>query len=157
MVPNVGPNRYGPRMAEWVGSNGFRLFPEDDPHTAPATALLVPSAGGRLTLLTYTWTHPTDGPQEGVFAFGSAQDAADALFCDTWHQSSPQTMTRAAHEPAWFQCAYGDGWHWQIAVTVTEDELTLLMRNVIPDGSRRPAGPYETMVMKLVAAGTDRG
>ena len=56
----------------WQGSNGFRMMPADPFSESPASATLSLAAGGCLGTLGYTWTHPEDGAQDGLLAFGTA-------------------------------------------------------------------------------------
>ena len=59
----------------WEGSNGFRMMPGDQFSEFPATATLSVAAAGCLGTLGYTWTHPEDGVQDGLLAFGAAGGA----------------------------------------------------------------------------------
>ena len=53
-------------------------------------------AGGHLVAISYAWSHPADGPQDGllvVWATGDG-DGLEALWGDSWHQSpKPTTCT----------------------------------------------------------------
>src|SRR3954447_24879218 len=65
---------FGRLAGTWTGSNGFRLMPTDDLYDAPATAALSTAAGGHDLVVSYTWAHPVDGPQDGVLVVGSPED-----------------------------------------------------------------------------------
>lgn len=54
------------------GVNGFRLMPDDPLQEFPATASLSTAAGGHLTVFTYTWQHPDDGPQDGLLLISAS-------------------------------------------------------------------------------------
>jgi len=62
----------------WEGSNSFRLMPGDPFSEAPAAGTLALAAGGCLATFGYTWTHPEDGDQDGLLAFGLASPPASA-------------------------------------------------------------------------------
>jgi hypothetical protein len=133
-------------------------MPTDAMAELPATLELRHGAGGHLTCVAYSWSHPTDGPQEGLLTVGLAQESGQltALWGDSWHQQ-PTCMTLAG-EPAGeggFSLAgeYGQGWGWRISVRADgPDAVRLRMENVIPDEQATPdvpAGPYVVMEMAL--------
>ena len=62
------------RAGAWTGTNGFRLMPADPMHDAPATAEVDVKAGGSLVAISYTWSHPADGPQDGLLVLGAGGD-----------------------------------------------------------------------------------
>jgi hypothetical protein len=78
----------GQASGSWKGSNGFRLMPTDPLSEFPAAATLSVGAGGCLGTLGYIWTHPEDGAQDGLLAFGIAgsNNSIVALWADSWHQ-----------------------------------------------------------------------
>jgi hypothetical protein len=139
----------------WAGTNAFRLMPADDLFDAPATATVTTVAGGHAVVITYTWVHPQDGPQEGTLLIGSPdeQGEATAAWGDSWHQQPsirtlPGTLADGRLEVA---ADYGGGWRWTIAVE-GDDPLTMTMFNVVPDEyatDESPAGPYPAMITEL--------
>ena len=52
------------------GEGGFRLMPGDEMAAGEASATVEAPAGGYALTLTYTWTHPDDGLQDGVLLAG---------------------------------------------------------------------------------------
>jgi hypothetical protein len=140
----------------WSGTNGFRLMPSDPLREFPATAAVTTAAGGHLTLVTYTWQHPDDGPQDGVLLIGPTGegDAVTATWGDSWHQQ-PTTMvlsgSRDADGSVSVECGYGGGWSWRIRLEIAAAGLRLLMENVVPadqSGPDKPAGPYPVMLLQ---------
>jgi len=144
-------------VGAWAGSNGFRLMPSDPLHEAPATAEVTTAAGGNLVAITYTWSHPTDGAQDGLLVVGTAEDpgAATAFWGDSWHQSpTPRACVGTFDgDTVTVGYEYEAGWRWQITVDpIDTANLQLRMDNVIPadavpDGVT--AGPYPAMVTEL--------
>ncbi len=140
----------------WTGTNGFRLMPSDPQSELPATAALSSAAGGHLTVLTYTWQHPDDGPQDGLLLVAAAAegDAVTATWGDSWHQK-PDTMMLTGHRAddgaVSLEGSYAGDWAWQIQLATSEaGELRLQMNNVIPSGhatAEIPAGPYPVMLL----------
>ncbi len=103
-----------------AGTNGFRLMPTDDFHDAPATAVVTSAAGGNVVVVTYTWSHPEDGPQDGVLLVGSPDDeqVVSAAWGDSWHQK-PSILTLAgtlAGDRLEVTADYGGGWQWTISL-----------------------------------------
>ncbi len=95
---NTPRNALGPLAGTWEGTNGFRLMPADELHRAPATATVTPAAGGHDVVVTYTWVHPQDGPQDGIMLVGSPdeQGKVTAAWGDSWHQQ-PSIRTLVGH------------------------------------------------------------
>lgn len=145
------------------GSGGFRLMPGDDMATGDASATLTPQADGHALVLTYSWTHPEDGPQTGVLLAGSPEqegDAVEASWIDSWHQKpSPLHLTGTLESSALELSAFYSGtWGWQIRLDLGSPEATVVvMRNVIPEealdqappGEAMQAGPYDVMDLRL--------
>jgi hypothetical protein len=140
--------------ASWAGTNGFRLMATDALADGPATAVLVPAAGGHLTSFAYTWVHPADGPQDGLLVFGPGPAVA-AFWGDSWHQQpEPRLLagTVADDGTIELECDYGGGWAWQISLRADADAVEMVMRNVIPADQvdeGEVAGPYVVMQMDL--------
>jgi hypothetical protein len=152
----AAPNNELAHLAgSWAGTNGFRLMPDDDLAVAPATATVTTAAGGHAVVVTYTWVHPQDGPQEGTLLVGSPDDEgqATAAWGDSWHQQ-PSIRTFAgtlAGGRLEVTADYGGGWRWTIAIE-GGDPLALTMFNVVPDEyatDENPAGPYPAMIAEL--------
>ncbi len=139
----------------WRGTNGFRLMPTDEFHDAPATAVVATAAGGHVVVVTYTWSHPDDGPQDGALFVGSPDDeqTVGAAWGDSWHQK-PSILTLTGTLTAGrleVTADYGGGWQWTIALE-GDDPLRLTMQNVVPDEQATDeiaAGPYPVMVAEL--------
>lgn len=124
----------------WVGTNRFRLMPDDQPAESVATAQLSVGAGGNLAVLAYTWAHPVDGEQDGLLALGPAEEpgAVLALWGDSWHQKPAATYLRGAADAdsVTVGYAYAEGWQWRITLTVDgPDVLRWRMDNVVPPSS----------------------
>ncbi len=142
----------------WEGSNSFRLMPGDPFSEAPAAGTLALAAGGCLATFGYTWTHPEDGDQDGLLAFGLAggDNAIVALWSDSWHQHPDVKVCEGSRDETGVISVgleYGDGWGWQITLDATgADVLSLRMDNVIPPAvatEEISAGPYVVMSMEL--------
>jgi hypothetical protein len=131
----------------WAGTNGFRLMPEDPLAEAPAMITVTPGAGGHLAVVAYTWTHPDDGPQDGVLLAGPADEAGAVAVTwgDSWHQHPvPMTLTgRRAGTGFAVEAGYGGGWAWRIALDGDAAGLRLGMDNLGPD-----TDPYPVMVLR---------
>ena len=124
-------------LGSWTGTNQFRMMPTDEPSVAPATAQLHDGAGGTITVVRYTWTHPESGVQEGLLAVGTGEspDAAVALWGDSWHQApAAASLTgTVGQSEVTLAYAYGEGWEWRIVLDVGDPEvLRLRMDNVVP-------------------------
>ncbi len=139
----------------WHGTNGFRMMPTDEFHDAPATATLTTAAGGQAVVVTYTWVHPDDGPQEGVLLLGSPDEhqAVTAAWVDSWHQHPAVLMLAGVATDGRLEVTadYGGGWLWTIAVE-GDVALRLTMLNVVPPEQATDevaAGPYPVMVAEL--------
>ncbi len=136
-----------------LGTNSFRLMPDHEFAAAPASATITTAARGSLVTIGYGWTHPDDGAQEGALVLADAgPDRVSGLWIDTWHQQQAQPLNEVAATDSRvvFEFEYGDGWCWQIAVTVA-DALTVTMRNFVPadPGSGRDAIAYDVMRTRL--------
>ncbi len=143
-------------VGTWRGTNGFRMMPTDEFHEAPATATVTTAAGGKVAVVTYTWEHPQDGPQDGVLLVGSPdaqQQKVNAAWADSWHQQ-PSILTLSgtlADGRLEVTADYGGGWEWTI-VLEGENPLRLTMHNVVPvehATDEVAAGPYPVMVAEL--------
>ena len=154
---SIGPV-VGQASGSWEGSNAFRMMPTDPFSEFPASATLSVTAGGYLGTLGYTWTHPEDGVQDGLLAFGNASrdNAIVALWADSWHQHPEARVCEGTVDEQGVISVgleYGDGWGWQIVLDATNrDVLALRMDNVIPPEvatEEISAGPYLVMSMEL--------
>ena len=146
----------GRLAGKWRGSNGFRMMPTDEFNEAPATATVTTAAGGHVVVVTYTWAHPQDGPQDGVLLVGSPaerEQAVTAAWADSWHQH-PSILTLSGTLVGGrleVTADYGGGWKWTIALE-GNDPLRLTMHNVVPAEEATDdveAGPYPVMVAEL--------
>lgn len=121
----------------WVGTNRFRLMPDDPSAEAPATAQLSLGAGGNVAALAYTWTHPDDGAQDGLLVLGPDESPGGvvALWGDSWHQqpAAKQLRGAAGQDTVTVGYAYAEGWEWRITLTTERpDMLRWRMDNVVP-------------------------
>jgi len=144
-------------VGTWAGTNGFRLMPGDPLRTFPATARVATAAGGHLVVVAYTWRHPDDGPQDGLFLVGRGGDggAVTATWADSWHQKpEPMSLTGRAAQALDLEGVYGGDWRWRIRVEQEEGgQLLVTMDNVVPVGEATqdvPPGPYPVMVLRAV-------
>jgi hypothetical protein len=142
----------------WVGTNGFRLMPQDALAEFPAAMTVATAAGGYLTSVAYSWEHPDDGPQDGLLVVGAAGEdhSLVAMWGDSWHQKPAPMSLSGRHRPGTaveLDGDYGGGWGWRVVFDTTNAEaLRMRMDNVIPAEhatSEIPAGPYPAMVMEL--------
>lgn len=145
---------FAKHRGSWTGPNDFRLMPTDEPHTAPATLELSAAAGGNLTLVAYTWSHPADGPQDGFLTIGQGEsaDQAVALWADSWHQQpAPTTLAGdLTADTVALSYTYAGDWQWIITLDATApDTLTLRMDNVVPSSAGNPATTYWAMQATL--------
>lgn len=131
-------------------------MPTDSPHLAAATAEVSTAAGGNLTGITYAWSHPEDGPQDGLLVIGPGDepDGAVAFWGDSWHQPQPTILAGGFGEGLLVvSYEYGGEWLWQITVDATKpDSLTLGMENVVPESAATDAiaaGAYVAMLTDL--------
>lgn len=149
-----------------TGQGGFRLMPEDEMAVGDASATVEAPAGGYALSLTYTWTHPDDGLQDGVLLAGSPEEGADtveATWLDSWHQQPGPlhltgTLDGATYGVLELSAFYSGAWGWQIRLDLTSaEETVIVMRHVIPaealhqapPGTQMTAGPYEVMDLRL--------
>ena len=140
-----------------MGTNGFRLMPADSLHVEAATADVSVAAGGNLTTIAYTWSHPDVGAQDGLLVIGPNGEppGAIAFWGDSWHQQPEPTVLLGGVEDGLLivSYAYGGEWRWQITVDATDPAmLALRMDNVVPQSAATEAvdaGPYPAMVTEL--------
>lgn len=145
----------------WVGSNAFRLMPDDDAYHADSTAVVSTAAGGSLTVITYTWVHLEEGAQDGLLVLGPGSEVNEvtSFWGDSWHQTpEPALLTGTGTKGALtVGFDYGGGWRWQIRVEAGDpDVLRLIMNNIVPPSAATdtlPAGSYCAMATTLRRAG----
>jgi hypothetical protein len=139
----------------WAGTNGFRLMPSDLLVELPATLTVTTAAGGHLTSVAYSWTHPDDGPQDGLVVIGAGdrEGSLVAVWGDSWHQQpTPMSLTGGPGPDATVELSaeYGGGWAWRIVFDAADAEnLRMRMDNIIPADratAEKSAGPYPVMV-----------
>lgn len=144
----------------WSGTNEFRLMPVDPFVGSTASATLQVTAGGALAALTYAWSHPEDGPQDGLLVVwpGADEGHTAGVWADSWHQRSQPMALRGTSEPDGalaLSGTYAEEWGWVILVNGGEDGLEVRMDNVVPASyasDEGPAGPYPVMRMLLQRA-----
>ena len=145
-----------------TGTNAFRLIPDDAMHEAPATATVRSSAGGHALVLTYTWEHAEDGPQDGVLLVASADDGGvvHATLLDSWHQHPAPMHLTGRMLPgglgASVSAVYAEVYGWEVDVRLDAGELAMDMRNVLPaeDVPQESAGAatatrYDVMLLRV--------
>ena len=141
----------------WTGTNQFRLMPTDPFQDSPATAQVSIAARGNLTTIAYTWSHPDDGPQEGLLVVAPSDEpnAVVAMWGDSWHQSPAPRVLDGTFDGARVvaRYEYGDDWWWQITIDATiPDALSIQMDNIVPESAvpeGAPAGAYSAMLADL--------
>ncbi|NUR09830.1 MAG: hypothetical protein HOQ22_14150 [Nocardioidaceae bacterium] len=136
----------------WVGTNRFRLMPDDAPAEADATARLTVGAGGNVATLAYTWAHAVDGPQDGLLMVGPGDVPGEvlALWGDSWHQKPAAAQLRgsAGDDTLTVGFSYAEGWEWRITLTADEpDVLRWRMDNVVPPSPSRGPEPVTYWAM----------
>ena len=144
----------------WAGTNGFRLMPADSLYVAAATAHVSIAAGGNLTMVAYTGSHPDDGAQDGLLVVGPNAEPPDAVafWADSWHQHPDPTVLhgRLRDGVLVVSYAYGGDWRWEITVDAQNPEvLAIRMDNIVPQSVAAEggdAGPYSAMVVDLQRA-----
>ena len=122
---------FGRSAGTWSGTNGFRLMPTHNFHEAPAAAQPTTAADGHDLLLTYTWAHPADGPQDGVLLVGSPESGEHGVTAaggDSWHQKPviltlTGTLTDGGLE---LTADYGGGWQWVISLDGEHDDALVM-------------------------------
>lgn len=131
-------------------------MPTDPPRTAPATATVATAAGGHLTTVTYTWTHPADGPQDGLLVLGADEGGTAAAFWgDSWHQHpGPRTLSGPVTGGVW-SVGYDyvpDEWRWQVVVDTSRvDVLRFRMDNVPLAGGEPPYAAMDAVFQRAAA------
>lgn len=148
---------FASHVGAWSGPNAFRLMPSDAPHDAPMTAEISLAVAGQLAQIAYSWSHATDGEQQGLLVFGTGDEtgAVTAFWGDSWHQHpAPRTLdgtTRNGVTTVGYN--YSGAWRWEIVIDLANPELlTLTMNNVIPAAEATDelaAGAYAAMRAEL--------
>lgn len=144
----------------WHGTNAFRLMPNDAQHHSLATAVVAQAAGGQLTSIAYSWSHPEDGNQDGLLVLGPDSSGTEksgviGFWGDSWHQGpDPRVLSGSiGHGRITVSYDYGNEWRWQITLDTSEPhELKLLMENVVPASAGTEdlaQGPYTAMLAEL--------
>lgn len=154
--------------SDLAGSCAFRLLPGDD-LTEAASSASVARVGAEGVLVSYRWSHPSDGEQQGALLVGGrAEDGrVEAAWFDTWHQQ-PGLMTLVGERDGSvtdLRGSYAPQWGWTIRLELRDAAevdpaaagavVSLTMCNVVPESAcdgepgETPAmspGPYEVMV-----------
>lgn len=135
-------------VGDWYGSCAFRMMPTDDFADAPSTLSIGAAASGRAVTLSYTWQHPDDGEQSGTLLLGTPGEdgAVSAAWVDSWHQPAVGLLTgTTSRDGAEVAYEYAPGWTWEVGVRRGDDDVSMVMRNVVPEGQGGPAGAYVVM------------
>jgi len=154
--------RFAGHTGHWTGTNSFRMMPDDPFVDAAATADVTIAAAGNLTSIGYAWSHPDDGPQDGLIVLGLDDDGRSTAFWgDSWHQQpAPKVLSGSADGGrVVLGYEYGGGWEWRITVDATDlQSLTIQMDNVIPPNestAQIAAGAYVAMLVRLSRSTAD--
>ena len=148
LIASLGKTRpmrvFADHVGSWAGTNEFKLMPDDEPAAADFTADVSVAAGSNLVALSYTWSHPADGAQDGLLTVGLSEEPsiAVALWADSWHQSPTAAVMTGVLQGAvvTFTYEYAERWVWRTVLDATDPgALTLRMDNVVPDGAPYPA------------------
>lgn len=154
-----------------TGVGTFRMMPTDDFASGAASAAAAAHADGYALDVSYTWTHPQDGPQDGVLLVGSPSEEAggsggsgeqgqiEATWLDSWHcKPTPMHFTgRREQGTVTLETTYAGSWGWHIVLELDPAAgMRIVMRNVVPpqvaEGKDDPqafSGPYDVMVLDL--------
>lgn len=153
------------------GTCAFRLMPHDELTEGPSSARLR-RVGPTQLALSYTWTHPVDGPQQGLVLVGGPGDDGDAItaaWADSWHQQPGLMTLTGTRTGDGFDVAatYAAEFGWEISLHTKEPgETTMTMLHVVPesalasapaDGPPMSAGPYEVMVARWTGSDSPAG
>ena len=138
---------YGVRLGDLQGTATFRMTPDEEFATDPSGASVDVVADGRALSLAYWWTHPEDRRRhEGLLLLGAPGEGGEvaAAWIDAWHQQTVVALSgRATETGALVAYDYAPGWGWEIELEVGAGVPCLVMRNVVPAGEGRQAGPYD--------------
>ena len=126
------------------GTCAFRLMPTDELADAPSSLSVSHAAAGRAALLTYTWRHPEDGDQTGTLMLGTPDDEGvlTAAWVDSWHQPAVALLTGGDGVVGY---EYAPGWRWEVEVAATDDAVSMVMHNVVPERDGEPGVRYDVM------------
>lgn len=129
----------------WKGTNKLIMKPDDPVHECETMASVEFGANGKCLMISYQWSFEDDD-QEGLILVNPSKDAAAKIvWIDSWHQndfmllsgrfSGSEVSTKANYT----QPEYGD-WAWRITLDAAEeDEFSIRMFNIFPDGTEVPA------------------
>jgi hypothetical protein len=139
---------YDVPLGDGDGTCAFRLMPTDEFDAGASTVSVEAAAAGRAVIVTYTWAHPTDGPQTGTLLLGvpGEDGSVSAAWVDSWHQRDVVSLTGTRTATgATVAYEYAPGWTWEIEVAVDAGNLSLVMRNGVPASEDGPATRYDAM------------
>ena len=132
---------------KWVGTNRLQ-----DPRTgiveaSPGTVAVTPILSGRFVRLDYTWVYQ-GSPQEGslLIGHGASEGVVTGHWIDTWHMGDKLMSCAGPVDPGGpisvrgsYAAAHGPDWGWRILLTAQPHRLTLVMRNITPQGGEELA------------------
>jgi hypothetical protein len=128
-------------MGDWSGTNAFRMMPDDDYTSSPASLAIQRGPGDGTLLVRYTWAHEGTTHHGLLLVTAGDDGAAEAVWLDSFHQQ-PQWMTLsgALHEGGRVTVAgtYAEVWGWRISIDPTDGIPELVMDNVPPAGEPYP-------------------
>ena len=139
---------YDVPLGEWSGRCEFRLMPTDAFVAGTSALAVTVAASGRAVLLTYTWTHPDDGPLAGTLMLGvpDASGGVSAAWVDSWHQRDVVALTgTGGSASAAVGYEYAPGWQWEIEVVVGDGTVSIVVHNLVPARESAPAVRYDVM------------
>jgi hypothetical protein len=128
-------------LGDWSGSNAFRMMPDDEYVSSPATLTVERGPGEGALVVRYTWAHE-GSHHEGLLlvTFGD-EGAAEAVWLDSFHQQ-PQwlALAGAVHDGGRVTLAgtYAEVWGWRISVDPSDGVPEIVMDNVPPGAEPYP-------------------
>ncbi len=127
----------------WAGENLLRLSwqtPSEFKSTGELTAAT--AVREKFLNITYQWSHE-DTPHEGLLLIGfdAENQTANAAWVDSWHQSAkPLLLTGTVGDDksidlrGEYEVPNHPNWGWRIRLAPAEDDLTMTMHNITPEG-----------------------
>jgi hypothetical protein len=134
-------SQWAASLGDWSGTNAFRMMPDDDYTSSPASLAIQRGPGDGALLIRYTWAHEgADHAGLLLIAVGD-EGAADAAWLDSFHQQ-PQWMglSGAMHDSGRVSLAgtYAEVWAWRISIDPTDGVPEIVMDNVPPGAEPYP-------------------
>ena len=133
------PEHLRTAIGTWTGTS--RLFlPGEPTRESPSTALVGLVARDKFATTAYTWTFEGE-PQEGLLVVGGDEEAAQAIFLDSWHMGDKIMVMRGQPGDGHATVVRGSytvegslDWGWRVDIETDVDGLRVVMYNVTPEG-----------------------